>query len=163
MSQQRWMLHEKEQETEVALHGIIGEHGHSKTKIALTRRCFVFLMISGGCGGATKGSSSHSLLYSLSIHPKHSSVPGGQPALWTGDTTLPHLLAVKEIPAEYTDEDKKCFHFKVVIYGTGQNSLVGSPEDAHGTLIPQLWVSSGVPVECDGTRWHENWRRTREI
>lgn len=57
-------------------------------------------------------------------------------------------LAVKDVPLDYTGDDKHHFHL-TGIYGPGLKSLV--LEAAQGAIIWHLRVSSGVPA---GMRWH---------
>lgn len=68
------------------------------------------------------------------------SVPGSQPAIWAGEAMPTHPLAVKDVPSEYTSDDKCHFYLTVDIYGLGQKSLVWRmpKEQSFGTCVSQV-------------------------
>lgn len=90
-----------------------------KQKQQKLKAVFVVLVMTGGCGGGTKGSSSHSLLLALSLTIWGTALCARQPAIWAEDAMPTHSLAVKDVPLEYTADSKRHFHLTVGIYGLG--------------------------------------------
>lgn len=117
--------------------------------------------MTGGCGGGTKGRSSHSLLLALSLSYHQLTVPGRQPAIWAGDTMPTHSLALKDVPSDYTGYNKHRFHLTVATVGLAWKVIGfrGNSKSNNLTLAGLKWCASRNVMASDGTK---NWRRIRK-